>query len=216
MRLRDGGYAARQSRVRVLEEIDRRIRTFRPRDALWPLRAPREPLLLEPLIERALPGPAGHFDLPALRSRTLLALEWEDGSAWEAWVITLPSGLRAYCDSGGDETRVLASGGRNEGDESDRAFLALLCESAGAHFGIEMAGGAPSRVRSSITDRAFLAGLFVDLFEVTGAEASVRAQLPDGRVQAGDGIDFRADVEAWLDRAIGRARSTQGGERPRR
>ena len=46
--------------------------------------------------------------------------------------------------------------GRNAGDETDRQFLMLLSESAGETFGIEMAGGAPTRVRSSIADRAFL------------------------------------------------------------
>ena len=73
---------------------------------------------------------------------------------------------------------MLASGGRNEGDESDRAFLELFAESAGGHFGIEMAGGAPRSVRSPM-DREFLVDRFVDLFEVTGSEDSLRAQLPE-------------------------------------
>ena len=89
-------------------------------------------------------------------------------------------GLKIYCDTGDDETRVLASGGRNEGDESDRAFLELFAESAGGHFGIEMAGGAPRSVRSPM-DREFLRDRFVDLFEVTGSEDSLRAQLRAAR-----------------------------------
>src|SRR5215213_10526723 len=67
------------------------------------------------------------------------------------------------------ETRVLASGGRNEGDDSDRAFLELFAESAGRHFGIEMAGGAPRSVRSPFP-RELLIDAFVNLFEVTGTE----------------------------------------------
>ena len=68
---------------------------------------------------------------------------------------------------------MLASGGRNEGDESDRAFLELFAESAGSHFGVEMAGGAPRLVRSPM-DREFLVDRFVDLFEVTESEDSLR------------------------------------------
>ena len=112
-----------------------------------------------------------------LRARTLLHLAWDDGAEWQAWAIALPSKAKLYCDSDDEETRVLASGGRNEGDESDRVFLQLLAESAGESFGIEMAGGAPARVRSSIADRAFLVEFFVNLFEVTGAEDSVRAAI---------------------------------------
>ena len=139
---------------------------------------PREPLLLDDVMRQSLADEARRFDLATLRSRPLLSFEWDDGSRWEAWVGVLPSGLKIYCDSGDDETRVLASGGRNEGDESDRAFLELFAESAGSHFGIEMAGGAPRSVRSPL-DREFLVDLFVNLFEVTGSEDSVRAQLPD-------------------------------------
>jgi hypothetical protein len=128
----------------------------------------------------------------------LLRLEWDDGSTWDAWMIVLPSGFKVYCDSIEEESRILASGGRNEGDESDRAFLQLLAESGGAHFGIEMSGGPPSRVRTSIDDREFLVDFFVELFEVSGAEDAVRAQLAG----AGRSTDFRTDVEQWLTRAI--------------
>jgi hypothetical protein len=123
-----------------------------------------------------------------------------------AWVIALPSGLKMYCDSDEEETRILASGGRNAGDETDRLFLQLLAESAGEHFGIEMSGGPPSRVRSAIADRPFLVDLFVNLFEMTGAEASVRQALgllePQPPVSATDGTDFRSDVERWLEHAL--------------
>jgi hypothetical protein len=125
-------------------------------------------------------------------------------------VIVLPSGVKLYCDSSHgehDETRVLASGGPNAGEESDRLFLQLLSESGGEHFGLEMAGGAPSRVRSSIRDREFLVDVFVDLFEVTSAEESVRAELTARGTQGladadPDGTDFKADVRHWLALAL--------------
>jgi hypothetical protein len=194
----------RHLRVRVLEALELAVKQFRPREDLWPLRVPREPVLLDRIIRRTIPVEHGLFDPSSLRSRTLLHLQWEDGAAWDAWMTVLPSGFKLYCDSSEDETRLLASGGRNEGEDSDRAFLALLSESAGAHFGIEMSGGAPVRVRSSIDDRSFLVEVFVNLFEVTAAEASVRAQLTEGERSPADvsGADFRADVEQWLDHAL--------------
>lgn len=201
-------FAARQLRVRVLEAIDSAIKQFRRREDLWPLRVPHEPILLADLLARARTDDGPTFDPAALRSRLLLQLEWEDGSRWETWVSILPSGFKAYFDAIEEETRLLASGGRNEGDESDRVFLQLLAESAGGHFGIEMSGGAPVRVRTALDDREFLVDLFVELFEVTGTEDSVRRQLPDADGRPGPGTDFRADVERWLERAIGRKRST--------
>ncbi len=183
----------RQARVLVLEALDRRVRQFRGREELWPLRVPSEPIVLHEVIEEAL-GDAGHrFDVDGLRSRTLLELTWEDGASWSAWLIVLPSKTKLYCDSDSEETRILASGGRNVGDESDRVFLRLLAESGGDHFGIEMSGGAPSRIRSSIDDRAFLVEIFVELFEVTGTEDSVRQML--GRPPSDD---FQQEVEEWL------------------
>ncbi len=183
----------RQLRVLVLDALDRRTRQFRGREELWPLRVPREPLLMDEVIEEALGESARRFDVDALRSRTLLELTWEDGAAWSAWMIVLPSKTKLYCDSDSEETRILASGGRNEGEENDRVFLRLLAESGGEHFGIEMSGGAPSRVRSSIADRAFLTEIFVELFEVTGTEDSIRAALKGERSG-----DFQHDVEDWL------------------
>jgi hypothetical protein len=198
----------RQRRLRVLEALDERIKQFRRREELWPLRIPEVPLLLEEVIDRAIPADTRRFDIASLRSRTLLSLEWDDGSQWEAWMTVLPSGFKVYCDTGEEESRILASGGRNEGDDSDRAFLELLSESAGEHFGIEMSGGAPVRVRSSIADRAFLADAFVNLFEMTGAEASVHRQLEQREAAPLGGRDFRADVEQWLAQAL-RARSVK-------
>jgi hypothetical protein len=199
-------HAARQLRVRVLEALEDRVKQFLRREELWPLRVPRQPLLLEDVLRQSLAEDARRFDVKTLKSRSLLSLEWPDGSRWEAWVGVLPSGLKIYYDTGEDETRILASGGRNEGDETDRAFLELFAESAGGHFGIEMAGGAPHSVRSPM-DRVFLIARFVDLFEVTGSEDSLRAQLPasaeSDRAPAG-GRDFRADVEIWLAAALRR------------
>ncbi len=198
----------RQLRLRVLEALELAAKQFRTREELFPIRIPREPVRLDEVIERTLGDDSPRFDASLLRARTILHLEWDDGSAWDAWVIMLPSQLRLFCDSGGDETRVLGSGGRNAGDETDRQFLTLLSESAGEIFGIEMAGGAPARVRSSIADRAFLIDLFVNLFEVRAMEAAIRADLaerragPDGEDTTSttvEGSDFRIDVERWLE-----------------
>ena len=200
------GQRQRQLRLRVLEALELRVKQFIRREELWPIRVPREPLLLDGFVRQALGPEAGALDVPALRSRPLLTLGWTDGSSWEAWVIVLPSKLKVYCDSSGGEHRVLASAGRNEGDESDRVFLQLLAESGGEHFGIAMEGGAPTRVRCAIEGREFLIDLFVELFEVSGSEDSVRevileraGALPD---ESAGGRDFRADVAAWLDLAL--------------
>jgi hypothetical protein len=198
-------YSHRQRRMRVLEALEQRVKQFVRRDELWPLRVPHEPLPLEPIVDQALAGESRGFEPLDLRSRPLMHLEWDDGSTWDVWVIVLPSGLKLYCDSIQEESRVLASGGRNEGDESDRVFLDLLAQSAGAHFGIEMSGGAPARVRAPVADRAFLIDFFVNLFEVTGSESSVREQLASRAAPAPDtagaGHDFRADVDRWLELA---------------
>ena len=191
---------SRQARVAVFEALDRRVRQFRGREELWPLRVPSDPIVLEDVIEEAVGEAARRFDAGSLRSRTLLELTWDDGVTWTAWMAVLPSKTKLYCDTDAYETRVLASGGRNEGDESDRVFLRLLAESGGAHFGIEMAGDAPTRARSSIEDRAFLTEIFVELFEVTGSEESVRQAL--GREPS---ADFQHDVERWLDVVMGSA-----------
>lgn len=209
-------FAVRQLRLRVLEALETRVKQFLRRDELWPLRVPREPLLLGDIIRQALAEDAGRFDPETLRARTLLSLEWADGSWWRAWVGVLPSGLKVYCDSGEHESRVLASGGRNEGDDSDRAFLELFGESAGRHFGIEMSGGAPRSVRSPFP-RELLVGMFVNLFEVTGTEDSIRDQLEPTEPGRGNGPaaghDFQADVEEWLDAAL-RRRSLISSEEP--
>lgn len=197
----------RQQRLRVLELLEGRVKQFRAREELWPLRVPGEPIVLADVIEDALGEERRGFDVLSLRSRTVLSLEWDDGSRWDAWVIVLPSGLKVYCDSGHEEARILASGGRNVGEESDRVFLQLLAESAGVHFGIEIAGGAPSRVRSSIEDRAFLVEVFVNLFEVAGMQEAIRADLAARApapvpASASGGQDFQTDVERWLAGAL--------------
>ena len=198
----------RQLRLRVLEALESEAKQFRTREELYPLRIPREPVVLDDVIDRALGEDGRRFDPAALRSRSILQLTWDDGSSWEAWVIMLPSQLRLFCDSGSEESRVLASGGRNAGDETDRLFLTLLSESAGGTFGVEMAGGAPVRVRSPIADREFLVDVFLNLFEVRAMEEDIRRELAelgdhDGRgahrVDA-DGTDFRLDVARWLER----------------
>ena len=198
----------RQLRLRVLEALEDAAKQFRTREELFPIRIPREPIRIDDLVERALGDDHRSFDPASIRARTLLRLEWDDGSLWEAWVIMLPSQLRLFCDSGAEETRVLASGGRNAGDETDRQFLMLLSESAGETFGIEMAGGAPTRVRSSIADRVFLVDVFVNLFEVRAMESEIRRELderslelaPDARHETDQkGLDFRIDVERWLE-----------------
>jgi hypothetical protein len=189
----------------VLEALEQRVKQFIIREDLWPIRVPHDPLSLDEVIDQAIPEGRRTFDVKSLRSRTLLSLEWDDATTWDAWVIVLPSKIKLYCDSSHEESRILASGGRNEGDESDRIFLELLSNSAGAEFGIEFAGGAPSRVRSSMTDRAFLVEVFVNLYEVAGCEDEIRSKLDSmdataGRSldEPGAGTDFRADVERWL------------------
>jgi hypothetical protein len=199
----------RELKVRVLETLESRVKQFRTREELYPLRVPHEPLALDRVIEDALEEDANRFDERSLRARTLLRLEWTDGSVWEAWVIVLPSGVKLYCDSGEEEARILASGGRNAGDDSDRLFLELLADSGGRHFGIEMSGGAPARVRSSLDDRDFLTDVFVNLFEDAGAAAAagfradVAAVLGERDLTStADGHDFRADVARWLERVM--------------
>jgi hypothetical protein len=195
----------RQRRLRVLEELERRAKQFRTDEDLYPLRVPREPLPLDEVIDQALPGGEGRVDPLALRSRTLLELTWDDGSRWEVWVLMLPSGLKLFCDSGSEEARVLASGGRFASDETDRQFLRLLSESGGERFGLELHGDAPSGVRSSIADRETLIDMFVDLFEVAHMEPAVRRYLERAGPPVQDSArrgDFRADVEHWLDRTL--------------
>lgn len=196
----------RQLRLRVLEALEERVKQFRTREAIHPLRTPRDPIPLEEVVLQAIPDDHRGFDEASLRSRTLLTLKW-DAVTWTAWVITLPSGVKIYCDSDAEETRLLASGGRNAGDDSDRLFLMQLAETAGEAFGIGMDPEAPTAVRSSL-ERAFLVEFFVNLFEGTSAEASigralerqaVRASGPGDELLAAAGRDFKVEVERWLD-----------------
>lgn len=202
----EGMIPPRHLRVRVLEALELRTKQFRTREEIWPFRVPHDPPALETIVDEALADDGGRFDAESLRSRTVLRLTWNGAGTWEAWVIALPSGLHLYCDAGGDETRVLASVKRGSAAEADRMFLELLAQSAGLHFGIEMDGDPPDRVRTSITDRAFLIDFFVELFEGTAAESSIRdarAALPD-TLDSSDvlGSDFRSDVDRWLSTAL--------------
>lgn len=193
-------FSRRQLNARVLETLESRVKQFRGREELWPLRVPSEPILLNEVIAAALGEDARRFDVNVLRTRTLLQLEWDAETSWEVWMIALPSRTKVYVDSDGHETRLLASGGRNEGDENDRVFLQVLAETAGSAFGIEFSGGAPSRVRSSLSDRAFLVDFFLSLFEVAGAEESVRRAIPN-RASI-ERRDFQKDVEEWLSGSL--------------
>jgi hypothetical protein len=179
----------RQHRVRLLQALEQSIRQFRTRPEIWPLRVPAAPIAFDALAFRTVGARVDPF---ALRSRTLLRLEWPSGDLWELWVIALPSGLKVYCDTGAGETRMLATGRRDSEIETDRLFLELLAESAGEHFGIEMAGGAPSRVRIGV-DRALAVEFFVALFEEAGLVHDIREAIGE------QSTDFRADVESWLN-----------------
>ncbi len=209
-------------RLRVLEALEERAKQFRSREAVWPFRVPHEPLSLERVLEQALEGAA--LPLEALRSRTVLRMEWGAAGrshAWEAWVIALPSGVSLYCDGDPHETRVLASVKRSNPTEADRFFLELLAESRGHHFGIEMSGTAPERVRTSIGDREFVADVFVELFEGTPAERAIHDRLQHERARAAesDGRDFRTEVERWLEETLvssPHASSRAARRRPRR
>lgn len=181
-------FEQRQARVRALEALDARVKQFRGYEALWPFRVPREPLVLDDLVED-LP-----IDPTSLRSRTVLSLEWRDGSRWDLWTIALPSGVTVYCDSDGGERRVLASVRRGNPLEADGFFLELLAESRGAHFGIELFGSAPVRIRTSLSDREFLTDVFVELFEGNEADSSIPRT---------EGEDFRDAVGRWLTGALG-------------
>lgn len=192
----------RRLRLRVLQALDSRARQFRSREDVWPFRVPHEPLALEPIVETALEGEPATMDVRALRSRPVLSLEWTDGpDEWEAWALTLPSGVHLYGDRGGGETRVLASVKRGSIVEADRFFLERLGESRGHAFGIELGGSVPDGVRTSVDDRDLIGDVFVDLFEATPAEAAIQRLLTDRAPAHAEatGRDFREDVMRWLD-----------------
>ena len=216
-------YGHRLVRAHVMDALDARVRQFRTRDELTPFRVPHEPLDLDAIIADALADAGGRLDAASLRARTVVRLEWDDGGSWDAWAINLPSGVFLYCDSDGHETRVLASVKRGSAEEADRFFLELLAESSGEYFGIEMAGGAPDRVRTFITDREFLSDVFVELFEDTPVERAIHrlvaAPAPRDARAPDDGRDFRADVERWLNRVLitpTPARTRRARRRPKR
>jgi hypothetical protein len=185
------GFENRQAKLKVVEALELRAKQFRGREDVWPFRVPHEPLDLQGIVDRVLDGDAT-VAIDALRSRTVLEFHW-DSHLWELWVLTLPSGILLYCDSDGDETRILASAKRGNPGEADGFFLERLAESRGELFGIELSGPAPDGVRSSIGDRGFLADVFVELFEGTEAQTTVDDE-PTG--------DFRATIERWLERVL--------------
>lgn len=189
----------RQARIRALEAIEDRIKQFRGYEDLWPFRIPHEPLALDAVLAGT------KADIRMLRPRTVLSFEWADGSRWELFAIALPSGITVYGDEGTGETRVLASVRRGNALEADGFMLELLAESRGAHFGIELVGDAPERVRTSIVDRAFLIDVFVELFEGSDAEGSIPKSA---------GEDFGDAVARWLSGAW--RESAQLPSRPKR
>ena len=199
----------RQERLALLETLEQRVTQFRRYQDIWPFRRPHEPLDLSPLIRSSLASSSQTSigdAVDALRSRTVLEMHWSDIDRWAAWAVTLTSGIHVYCDSGGAEHRVLASVKRGSAIEADRFFLELLAESRGHHFGIEMAGGAPVRVRTPIDDRDLLTDVFVELLEGTDAEDDIRSS-------AGD---FRVDVARWLsDVLVAPPRSARSKRYPR-
>src|SRR5919112_318982 len=99
----------RHLRLLAIDALERWAKQFRVHENLWPFRVPHEPLRLDDIVREALAGEGGSLDPTDLRSRTVLRMEWRDGTAWEAWVIALPSGIMLYCDGDAEETRILAS-----------------------------------------------------------------------------------------------------------
>ena len=189
----------RQRRARMLEALERRAKQFRSRDDSWPFRMPHEPLDLDAIIEDALAGDERTIRAATLRTRTLLRMEWNSGSEWELWAISLPSGLHIYCDTDGRETRVLASAKRGNPADADGFFLERLAESRGELFGIEMQGLPPDRVRSSIGDREFLADVFVELFEGSAAESEFHLKA---QAREKEESDFRLTIVGWLEETL--------------
>ena len=212
----------RRRRTVVIEALDLRTRQFRSRDGSWPFRLPHEPLDLDEVIDAALAGEGVTLSAETLRSRPVLRMEWNAGGLWDLWSAVLPSGIILYCDTDGHETRVLASAKRGTPADADGFFLERLAESHGAIFGIEMAGAPPDRVKAStIGDRAFLADVFVELFEGTDAEGVLSAecsvlsaecsvlsaecsvQSAECSVQSAEAAaDFHAVVVQWLSRVL--------------
>ena len=61
---------AREIRARVLDALERAVKQFRTREALYPLRVPRDPVAFDEIIAQALGDDRSGFDPRALRSRT--------------------------------------------------------------------------------------------------------------------------------------------------
>jgi hypothetical protein len=205
-------YTDRLTRLRALEALERRAKQFRSHENVWPFRVPHAPLALDDVLDDALADEPAPLPPDALKTRTVIRLTFlpdggADGHSWEAWVISLPSGVMLYCDDDGEELRVLASAKRGNPLDADGFFLELLAETHGHAFGMEMADTVADRVRASIADRDFLVDVFVDLYEGTAAERQLRTS---------DGGDFRADVERWLARVWVPAPAKTVRRQPRR
>ncbi len=208
-------------RARVLEALERRVKQFKSYENIWPFRIPHEPLALADIIDETLADDEGAARLAGarasremLRSRTVIEMRWAE-HAWEAWAVSLASGIIVYCDDDGEEARVLASAKRGNPLEADGFFLELLAETRGQAFGMEMAGDPPARVRTSVADRDFLIDVFVDLFEGSAAEASLLREIPPtGEIRSAR--DFRADVSDWLTRTLAPPPDRDARRQPRR
>jgi hypothetical protein len=202
-RSRHDSHADRLLRARVLDALEARTRQFKSYEGIWPFRIPHEPLALADIMEDAgishLTSIAAARDL--LRPRTVLEMHWPEGHVWTAWAVAFATGIILYCDDDGDEARVLASVKRGNPSEADGFFLELLAETRGQAFGMEMTGGAPERVRTSIGDRDFLVDVFVELFEDTPAASSI-LEAAESDPRGDTAKDFRADVERWLARTL--------------
>src|SRR3954454_23891898 len=88
----------RQLRLRVLAALEDRVKQFRTREEIYPLRVPRDPILLDEGTAHALADEPAGFPAVTLRARTLLTLAWGE-DVWDTWVISLPSAVKVYCDS---------------------------------------------------------------------------------------------------------------------
>ena len=182
--------------ARVLEALEGRVKQFRRREELWPIRMPPEPSLSMHVIQEALGEDSRRFDPGRCEAGRFCGWNGTTEARWDAWVIALPSKTKLLLRFGRRGDRLLASGDVTKGTRTIASFFELLAETGGQAFGIETSGDAPTRVRSSITDRAFLVEFFVDLFEVTG-DGGISPDSHPRHVTSFD-HDFQPEVEVWL------------------
>ena len=201
-------FAARQLRVRVLEALEGRVKQFLRREELWPLRVPREPLLVRrrpPAGDRRRGAPVrcrvAEVAHRCCRSNGQTAAAGRRGSA------CLPSGLKIYCDTG--ERREPACWRRAGATKGTRA-TGRFSSCSPSRRAVTSASRWPAARRDRCDHRWTASSWSIassNLFEVTGSEDSLRAQLPeppDADAAPPGGRDFRADVERWLDAALRR------------